>query len=214
MAQGSERSNVEGIHRLTTTQEGILFHVVQEPGSGVYFQQFTCRLVGPVDPATMERAWSAALARHPAARSLFTWEGREHPLQVVLREVDLPFEGVDDAELAEGGDALERVLAADRARGFRLDAAPRMRITLARGGSERHRLVWSFHHIALDGWSMRILLTEVLADVEAAARERGVEDVADRRARQAPLQARPLGLAQADAAHHARAIDGCALQPI
>ncbi|MEM1451769.1 MAG: amino acid adenylation domain-containing protein [Planctomycetota bacterium] len=174
MAQGSERSNVEGIHRLTTTQEGILFHVVQEPGSGVYFQQFTCRLVGPVDPATMERAWSAALARHPAARSLFTWEGREHPLQVVLREVDLPFEVVDDAELAEGGDALERFLAADRARGFRLDAAPLMRITLARGGSERHRLVWSFHHIALDGWSMRILLTEVLADVEAAARGEAV----------------------------------------
>lgn len=158
------KQNIESIYRLTPAQEGILFHVIQDPGSGAYFQQFTCVLSRDIDDADFEEAWQRTLALHPGMRALFTWEGRENPLQVVRRRVELPFEVVEDADLARGGDRLESWLIADRKRGFRLDQAPLMRVTLVRDPSGAHdpRLIWSFHHIALDGWSMRVFLQQVL----------------------------------------------------
>ena len=52
-------------------------------------------------------------------------------------------------------------LAADRQRGFALDAAPLMRISLLQLGADLYRFVWSFHHILLDGWSVARLNKEV-----------------------------------------------------
>lgn len=154
--------NVESIYRLTATQEGILFHAVQNEATGLYLQQFTAVLVGELEVERFRRAWEATVARHPALRALFTWKKRPHPLQVVRRTVELPLEAVDDVGLINDGAALETFLEQDRRRGLPLDAAPVMRLTLVRGSAGRHRLIWTFHHIALDGWSMRTVLHEAL----------------------------------------------------
>ncbi|MEM9799200.1 MAG: amino acid adenylation domain-containing protein [Planctomycetota bacterium] len=160
---GARQSKVERIYRLTPTQEGILFHVLQSADPGLYLQQFTCVLRGALDVTAFQSAWNAALARHAAARTVFTWEGREHPLQVVLRKVDVPIEVLDDEAAFERGDALDALLAADRSAGLRLDEAPLMRVRLIRGGPSSHRLVWTFHHALFDGWSMRLFLRDALA---------------------------------------------------
>jgi amino acid adenylation domain-containing protein/non-ribosomal peptide synthase protein (TIGR01720 family) len=155
-------SNVESIHRLTSTQEGILFHAVQNEASGLYLQQFSAVLAGDLDVDRFRGAWAATVARHPALRALFTWRKRPQPLQVVQRVVDLPLEVLNEPALLEEGPDLDAFLERDRKRGLPLDAAPLMRLTVVPGTNGRHRLVWTFHHIALDGWSMRIVLREVL----------------------------------------------------
>src|SRR5262249_56161557 len=55
----------------------------------------------------------------------------------------------------------------DRERGFALDQAPLMRVALLRVADDAWRLVWSHHHLLLDGWSLPLLLKEVLALYEA-----------------------------------------------
>ncbi|MEM8713685.1 MAG: condensation domain-containing protein, partial [Planctomycetota bacterium] len=155
--------NVEGIHRLTPTQEGILFHAVQGEQEGLYVQQFTCVLVGDLDVERFRTAWQATVDRHPGLRSLFTWKKRPHPLQVVRRSVEVDLEVFDDAAIADGGDALESWLREDRSRGIEIDQTPLFRLRLVRGSDvHRTRLLWTFHHISLDGWSMRIALHEAL----------------------------------------------------
>ena len=84
--------NVEDIYPLTPTQAGILFHTLQAPRSGVYFQQYTCELVGSIDTGIFRRVWEGVIRRHPVLRTAFVWEGLDEPLQVVRQKVDIPFE--------------------------------------------------------------------------------------------------------------------------
>src|SRR5262249_5690551 len=50
-----------------------------------------------------------------------------------------------------------------RAERFDLAAGPLIRFALIRLSAERHRLVLTNHHIVLDGWSMPVLVQELLA---------------------------------------------------
>ncbi len=171
---GQAKPNIGSIFQLTPVQEGILFHV-EAAGDGdssdrPYVQQFTCRLRGDVDPGAFRAAWQAAAERHAPLRTFFTWRGRPHPLQVVRQTVAMPVEILGDAgPLVEGADALGEWLAADRARGFDLEKAPLSRVALMGDGHGAQRMVWTFHHLILDGWSMRIVLDEVLRTVGGEA---------------------------------------------
>src|SRR5262249_6098672 len=61
----------------------------------------------------------------------------------------------------------EAFLAEDRAQSFELSQAPLMRLTLLQEAEDTHRCVWSLHHLLLDGWSLPLLLQEVLQCYEA-----------------------------------------------
>src|SRR6056300_667203 len=88
-------SNIQAIYPLTPMQEGILFHTLESPHTGTYFNQFTCRIEGSLDADRFERAWRDAFSRHAALRTLFTWEKRDRPLQIVRRRVELPYTTMD-----------------------------------------------------------------------------------------------------------------------
>src|SRR5215203_1298193 len=166
---GNDRG-VEDLYPLAPLQEGILFHNVYAAGADVYFEQLTAELEGPLDPAAFAGAWQRVVERHPVLRTAFLWRGVERPLQLVRRQVELPWtaedwRGVPPADL----DGRWRdLLAADRARGFDLERPPLMRLALVRTGEDRHRLVWSSHHLLFDGWCFALLLGEIFALHEGA----------------------------------------------
>ncbi|HWG91593.1 MAG TPA: amino acid adenylation domain-containing protein, partial [Candidatus Thermoplasmatota archaeon] len=170
---------VENLYPLAPMQEGMLFHALLDPASGVYFEQVTGALEGPLDAGAFERAWQAAAARHDVLRTGFLWEGLPRPLQAVHRNVRIPFHVHDWRGLSptEQAARFEALLEEDRRLGFRLDAAPLLRVTLARTGEARHRLVWSFHHLLLDGWSVPLLLKEVLDLYGAFSKGRPAPDL-------------------------------------
>ena len=58
---------------------------------------------------------------------------------------------------------VQRLLARERAEGFDLAAAPLLRVTLARLSDTEVQLVWTFHHVLLDGWSTFQVLSDVFA---------------------------------------------------
>jgi amino acid adenylation domain-containing protein len=168
------RKNVEAIYPLSPMQQGMLFHSLLEPGSGVFVQQASFRLAGPLDADLLRNAWERVVARHPALRTSFLWEGRETPLQVVRERVELPWETLDWRDLPAGRQEAERalLLTRDARRGFDLRCAPLVRIALIVLAPEVHQLVFTYHHILLDGWSTALLQGEVLACFEAARRGR------------------------------------------
>src|SRR5206468_1713552 len=112
--------------------------------------------------------------RHPILRTSFAWEGIEEPVQIVRHRVSIPWEEQDWRDLAPGdqGQRIEAFLRADLARGFDLATPPLMRLALIRRADEAWTLVWSRHHLLLDGWSGPLLLTEWLASYEASTRGR------------------------------------------
>ncbi len=156
--------NLEDVYPLSPLQEGILFHSLYAPESGVYVEQLSCALTGPLDAAAFARAWERVIERHAVLRTAFVWKSQKRPLQAVQREVALPLSSEDWSPLAAGEREARFAgfLAEDRKRGFEAARAPLLRIALLRFGAGEHRLVWTFHHLLLDGWSLPLVLSEVL----------------------------------------------------
>ncbi|MFD9179399.1 amino acid adenylation domain-containing protein, partial [Streptomyces diastaticus] len=162
--------DVEDVYPLTPLQSGMLFHALAEPDSPAYLEQFVLTLDGVADTAVLARAWQRTVDRSDALRVALVWEGVREPVQVVRRRAEVPFTFLDRSAtgaLSEGEqDAfLREFLAEDRARGIDLATAPLMRVALIRlPGEECVQVVWTFHHLLLDGWSTAAFLSDVMAE--------------------------------------------------
>jgi amino acid adenylation domain-containing protein/non-ribosomal peptide synthase protein (TIGR01720 family) len=163
--------NVEDVYGLSPLQQGMLFHTLRDPGASLYFQQALYTLES-ADTDALERAFRRVVERHPVLRTSFHWEDLDNPVQVVHRRPELPIDRHDwRAMPPEERDArLRAYLDADRRRGFDLATAPLMRLALLRVTDDLHQLVWSHHHLLLDGWSLPLVLREIFAHYEAFRR--------------------------------------------
>jgi amino acid adenylation domain-containing protein len=157
-----------GLLPLTPLQEGLLFHALyDDQAPDVYTTQLVFGPAGPVDGTRLRGAAEALLRRHPNLRAGFWHDGLDRPVQFIPPQTDVDLREVDlrGAESAE----LDRVLAEERARRFDMTAPPLLRFTLIRLGDEQYRIALTHHHILLDGWSVPVLLTELLALNEGRA---------------------------------------------
>lgn len=154
--------NVADIYRLTPLQEGLLFHSVAEPGTGLYVDQVSARLEGDFDPPRFRAVWQRLVERHPALRTAFLWDGLDEPLQVVRETVTLPWTEEDWRHLdcRSQNERRAALLRRDRARGFTLEQVPLLRLTMARTGERSWWWLLTFHHLIADGWSTAVLLRE------------------------------------------------------
>ncbi|MFZ2652219.1 MAG: MupA/Atu3671 family FMN-dependent luciferase-like monooxygenase [Burkholderiaceae bacterium] len=164
---------LEAEYPLSPIQQGLLFHHLLGAVPGVDLEQIVCSLHEELDLPAFQRAWQAVLGRHAVLRTSFRWEDVEEPLQQVHYDAALSVEELDwrDVPPAALPDRLEAYLRSDRARGFDLRQPPR-RLAILRTGERDHEVVWSFHHILLDGRSFPIVLGDVFAVYEAYRRER------------------------------------------
>lgn len=162
-------NNIEDLYELSPMQQGMLFHTLYAPESEVYFEQLLCTLQAELNFLGFVQAWQQVVARHPVLRSSFHWEEIDKPLQMVSKQVELPWVELDWRNLTpdEQQEHLGDFLQNDRQKGFELTQAPLMRFTLIQLGEYTYQFIWSHHHILFDGWSMQIVLQEVLAFYEA-----------------------------------------------
>ncbi|MGJ5203811.1 non-ribosomal peptide synthase/polyketide synthase [Bradyrhizobium sp. HKCCYLR20261] len=159
---GLDGDGIEDVYPLSPMQQGMLFHSLRDAGSGVYVNQISVE-IGGLDGERLREAWQVVSARHPMLRTGFLWrELAGAPLQVVHREISVPFviddwrgEVVDEARLSAA-------LAAERDAEFDLAVPPLQRVRLLRLDGDRHRLIWTYHHILMDGWSSARFIGEIL----------------------------------------------------
>nr|MCU0681112.1 amino acid adenylation domain-containing protein [Polyangiaceae bacterium] len=170
--EGSGRELVEDAYPLTPLQHGMLVHALRAPGSGEYVVQLDAELEGELDLGAFRAAWGTLVARHAVLRTAFAFRGLDEPLQVVLRRAALPFAYEDASALApDAQHARHRAyLDDDRRRDFDLRRAPLTRLRLVRTGERTHRLVWTSHHLWLDGWSVAVLVDELVLAYERLRR--------------------------------------------
>ncbi|WP_339383843.1 non-ribosomal peptide synthetase family protein [Fortiea sp. LEGE XX443] len=155
--------NVEDFYPLSPMQQGLLFHTLSAPDTGVYFNQLVCTLFGQLNIPVFEKVWQQVIQRHAILRTCFRWQGVKEPIQVVLRQVQLPlkhynWQGLSSTEQQEN---LAAFLETDRTFGIDLTQAPLMRLALIQLSENTYQFVWSTHHLITDGWSTSMLLEEV-----------------------------------------------------
>jgi amino acid adenylation domain-containing protein/non-ribosomal peptide synthase protein (TIGR01720 family) len=156
------RTSLSGTFALSPMQQGMLFHYLKDPHSGVDIEQIVVHLPEKIDARRLEMAWQWLVRRHDILRTKFVWEGSETQ-QEVLPEVAVPFVVHEERGFSEQvqGERLKAFLQADRVHDFDPSEAPMLRLTLFQWGEKSFSLVWTFHHALLDGRSYPVLLREV-----------------------------------------------------
>ncbi|BBH13306.1 non-ribosomal peptide synthetase [Chromobacterium haemolyticum] len=157
---------VSAVLPLSPLQRGLLFHLLYDEGqSDVYLIQMGFQLDGPLEADKLRAAAEGLLQRHHHLRAAFSADGLEQPAQIVLERVETPWRELDLSayQADEQLRVLERLRADDYAAGVDPAQAPLLRFTLTKLDAERHQLLWSFHHLLFDGWSVPVLLRELFA---------------------------------------------------
>ncbi|CAH1206498.1 D-alanine--D-alanyl carrier protein ligase [Paenibacillus plantiphilus] len=158
-----DRSNMEDIIALTPLQEGLLFHYIQNPHSELYFEQLSLRLKGRLDDDIFVQSWNHLIEANEVLRSVIRWEKLEKPLQIIVKQILPPIYRQDLSHLAqeetEGG--LLFIKEEDRKRAIDITLEP-YRITLCKISDTEYEMIFSSHHILLDGWSYGVLFKEFI----------------------------------------------------
>lgn len=164
-----QRENVSSIYELCPAQEGILFHSLylssmDEEDYTTNQTQNSIEFTSPIDVEIFKKAWEKVIENHTILRTGFITDKVKIPIQFVNKKVEVPFLFFDYSQLpeAEADVKFGKYLISDSKEEFSFTNPPLMRITLVKFGESRYKMVWTRHHILLDGWSNQILLKEIL----------------------------------------------------
>ena len=129
---------------------------VERPSAGLYLSQHVWRAQRCFDLDQVRQAWACVAAHHEALRAYFRLGKGREPRLFFADNVD-----VDDMRVArlDNGTEIEAFLAADRARGFDFETPPLWRTTIFRNDTS-DMLVWTYHHILMDGPSRDIVFRD------------------------------------------------------
>ena len=156
------RGPIEDIYPLTGMQRAMLVRCLSYPDQPVYMGQWWALIEGPLDRTAFCAAWGAVIQRHAALRSGIHWDTKKDPFQAVLSAPAFQVETLDWSDRADWRATLQSFLAADRATPFDLKRPPLMRVRLVALAPDRHIVVWTRHHLVVDGWSLGLIVDEVL----------------------------------------------------
>ena len=157
------KKDIESIYPLSTMQQGMLFHSLYNPESKTYLSQIQITLQGNLDINAFQQAWQKVVDRHSVLRTCFAWKKTKQPLQVVRKNVTLPWFNQDwrSHSPAEQETKFQKLLTSDKEQYFELDKIPLLRCHLIQVEDQKYEFINTGHHILLDGWSTAILLKEV-----------------------------------------------------
>ncbi|MGH8077290.1 MAG: non-ribosomal peptide synthetase, partial [Lysobacter sp.] len=161
-----QRYDIARLYPATAMQHGLLFHTLVD--AQAYTSQIALSFDGLLQPTLMRQAWEAVAHRHDVLRTAIVGSD-EQPHQLVARRIELPWNEIDLRHLQAHAqeDEFARQRLAQRHQGFDLETPPLMRLSLFRLDDARYRLLWSHHHMLLDGWSLPMVYRDVMEHYEA-----------------------------------------------
>jgi amino acid adenylation domain-containing protein len=166
--------SIEDIYQLTPVQKGILFHSLYDSENGLYLFQATFTIAASLNIDAFIEAWQQVVQRHGILRTGFYWRDIEQPLQAVFKQVTIPLEYRDwrKIEVDRQQEQLNSFLKSDRANGFDLAKPCPMRLNLFHLADDTYEFVWTRHFIVADGWSVQLLLSEVVQIYQSICEKR------------------------------------------
>ncbi|WP_459501589.1 amino acid adenylation domain-containing protein [Bacillus sp. C1] len=157
-------NEIADMYYLAPMQKGMFFHQLKDKNSPAYFEQIDFHIEGSIDAVNLEESINGLLQKYDIFRTVFLYEKLNQPIQVVLkdRKTTIHFEDISHIEEEEQEKYLEAFKQKDRERGFDLSRDILIRFSLIQTDSEKYHLIWSFHHILIDGWCLGLVLDILL----------------------------------------------------
>jgi len=156
------KDQIADIYPLSPMQEAMVVAGLRDPESTAYTQQLQIGLTGPLDRSAFDGAWQDLIDRHTILRTVFILRNTPRFLQAVLKKAipDIAVHDLTGLDRDAQETRIERFSQAERVRGFDLEAGPPSRILLVRRGPQEHLMIWTHHHVLLDGWCLGLLAEE------------------------------------------------------
>nr|VFK47647.1 MAG: amino acid adenylation domain-containing protein/thioester reductase domain-containing protein [Candidatus Kentron sp. TC] len=164
-------SQLKTSHPLSYGQKALWFLYRSAPMSSAYNVAAVARIHSPLDVPALQDAFQILLTRHPALRTTFLLKD-DQPIQIVHGAQKIHFEEIDACE--DTDEALDKRVRAAYQRPFDLENGPLFRVSLFTRAAEDHVLLLSSHHVACDGWSTWVLISESLSLYSARKAERAM----------------------------------------
>lgn len=153
--------DIADIYGVSPVQESMIFHTAYSPDSSVAVEQTVFRVQGNLNIEAFEKAWNTILNRHESLKATYHWRNLEHPIQVIHNNLTLPFEVINMEEKDDYKKIREELLAEDREKGFDLEVPPLMRVIVLKVSNDVYDIIWTYHHLQMDGWCIRIIMQEL-----------------------------------------------------
>ncbi len=157
-----KKNDVKDIYTLSPLQEGILFHYLEDDRSHVYFEQVGIKVSGDFRLDLFEKTFNRLIEKYDILRTVFTYKQVERPQQVVLkkREAQINFKDISHWPEQEKVTFIKNFEEKDKQRSFNLSKDIPMRISAVKLAANDYYIIWSFHHIIMDGWCLGIIMKD------------------------------------------------------
>lgn len=157
-------SSVEDVLALSPLQQGLFSMAALTAGNDgsdgaadPYVIAMAVDATGALDVELLRGCAARLLVRHANLRASFVQATLSRAVQVIPRQVDLPWRQIG----AKSDDEIAVIEAAERTRPFDLERGPAIRFLLIEA-PHRWRFVVTAHHIVIDGWSLPLFMGELL----------------------------------------------------
>jgi amino acid adenylation domain-containing protein len=157
---------VQEYYPATNAQQRLWILCQFEGGTAAYNIIMGFYLKGLVMKENLNKAFQAVIRRHESLRTVFI-EIDGAPKQVVLNHVPFNIEFEDISKVADTKSYLRAAMEASTTWQFDLENGPLIRVQLFRLSAEEHAMIFCIHHIVSDGWSVSVLVQEVMRFYES-----------------------------------------------
>ena len=156
--------NIEKIYDLSSMQEGMLYHKLKDHNSTSYHIQIDWRLTGEVEVDKLKQAIQFLSRQFEVFRIAIVYSRISNAKQVVLKDRNIEVAEYNLIKLNknEQENEIEIIKLRDLKRGFDLQNDSLIRMYLIQEDKANIRIIWSFHHIILDGWCLNIVKNKLI----------------------------------------------------
>ncbi|RJG17684.1 non-ribosomal peptide synthetase [Paenibacillus thiaminolyticus] len=157
-----DRNEIQNVYPLSPMQEGMLFYSLLQEDPGMYCLQLSLTIEGDLNLDAVQRSFDALLQKHDILRTIFVHEKLQKPRQIVLKErtAKVVFENLLDLSPEQRKERWEAYEREDRSKGFDLAKDVLFRVAVFRTGERNWRMLFTHHHIILDGWCFQIVMRD------------------------------------------------------
>ncbi|MGQ3477836.1 amino acid adenylation domain-containing protein, partial [Paenibacillus sp. TY11] len=170
----SSEQLLQKIYSLTPMQEGILYHTLREENQGGFVVQLFFSVEGPISPDIMNKSLKLLVQRHDVFRTLFNVDKAKRPIQLVVeqRENRMIFQDLTEMNHNSQMEFISHYASKEKIKGFDVTADMLVRLAVFRTDTQHYRLLLSFHHIIVDGWSLSSIVQELFEIYSALSAHR------------------------------------------
>ncbi|MEM7782109.1 MAG: condensation domain-containing protein, partial [Planctomycetota bacterium] len=164
-----DKKNIQAIYPLLNMQHGLLFHSLGNRKNDPGLLQVRFQIQGILDIERLRQSWDTVVQRNEALRMSVQMPQGHQPMMVVSRICQTKWTDLDlrRQSLEEQKSEVDAFLLNDQQKGLKLNSAPAFRIALIHHEENRFQVLWTCHHLFLDGWSAVIAIQKWMSEYEA-----------------------------------------------